>query len=620
MNLENYYRFINLTELGQNDPQYLNKIDTDIELKPHQLTLIHKCLEREKKGISLDDEVSINHRYNKMKCDIGIIADQVGSGKSYVILSIIASNTIPADCFQINSSYGHGHIVLENADRFLIDKDVNILVIPHVLVSQWCKTVESFSKNMKYFLVNKTRSIDQLENEINNNKTKLIIVTGTFYRHIRAMFYTNKWRVNRIFFDEVDSTNTPSAHYMFCRFMWFVTASYKNIVFPIQKISYDYRNPTNTQILSNGIVNNTFVKNMFVNTIKNMGDAEICALDKIIIKNEDAFVNGSFKLPPFVTRIALCRSPIEVSVLSGIVNRDIITCLNAGDIQSAKEFINQTNIGNEANIIQKALSELQTCLSNCKIRKHAVEQLSFNNEERRIAKLNKLDTEIKEIDNKIIMMKQRIENSKLCIICFNTPCNKSISKCCKNSFCLQCITHWLAMSTKCPLCKTDVNIVEDFYVIVDDISKETKQDEDFTKFHENLPGDDEYTKSLDKFQNLERIISKRKSYSKFLIFSDYEKSFSHMLPILDKSGLKYANIKGPSCKNTVEKYRNHQLDALLINSRNYGSGLNLENTTDIIMFHKFDDQMEKQIIGRAQRPGRTETLTIWYLLNDNEIV
>jgi SNF2 family DNA or RNA helicase len=53
--------------------------------------------------------------------------------------------------------------------------------------------------------------------------------------------------------------------------------------------------------------------------------------------------------------------------------------------------------------------------------------------------------------------------------------------------------------------------------------------------------------------------------------------------------------------------------------KNYGCGLNIEKTTDIIMFHRFDNQAEQQLIGRAQRMGRTEPLKVHYLLYENEI-
>ena len=38
------------------------------------------------------------------------------------------------------------------------------------------------------------------------------------------------------------------------------------------------------------------------------------------------------------------------------------------------------------------------------------------------------------------------------------------------------------------------------------------------------------------------------------------------------------------------------------------------------MFHKFDANIENQVIGRAQRFGRKNPLNIHYLLNENEIL
>ena len=79
-------------------------------------------------------------------------------------------------------------------------------------------------------------------------------------------------------------------------------------------------------------------------------------------------------------------------------------------------------------------------------------------------------------------------------------------------------------------------------------------------------------------------------------------------------------ILGKGLKKTYETYRdeNSNLNVLMINSKSFGSGLNLENTTDIILFHNFEQQIENQVIGRAQRPGRKTQLRVWYLFNENE--
>ena len=54
--------------------------------------------------------------------------------------------------------------------------------------------------------------------------------------------------------------------------------------------------------------------------------------------------------------------------------------------------------------------------------------------------------------------------------------------------------------------------------------------------------------------------------------------------------------------------------------QNFGSGLNLQMTTDIIIYHKLTKSMEEQVIGRAQRIGRIDSLKVTYLQFDREYV
>jgi hypothetical protein len=617
MNFDDHFRYINLTEVFPTDSYYNESIDCNIKLKPHQLALIKRCIEREQNAIDFsDNELILRNRYASMKCDIGIIADKVGSGKSYVILGIIMTDTIPNQHVARNVSYGNGHLCLETKSPRLTDKNVNIIVIPHILQKQWCQYIELFSKKIKYYLVNKHKSLTNLETEI--DKHQILLVTGTFYKYVRGMFYLNNWRARRVFYDEVDSTNTPCAHYLSSRFIWFVTASYKNVLFPIQKIHYDRRNINNSYVLSHGISNNLFVKKLFIDMIKVMGDVELQALDKIVLRNTDDFVDQSFNLPEITQHLISCRTPIEVDVLTGVVSREIINSLNAGDIKSAISFIQSSNLGTEANIINKALDDLKNKLKNVRIRENAVRQYVYQTEEQRNAAIARVLDEKTIYENKIQLMETRILSNKLCIICYNEAVNKCISKCCQNTYCLECISRWLVVSKFCPLCKKDANIHKDFYVVHDNEENNEENDERID-YSSKLPGNDDFTRKQNKFENLKRIVANRGPNNKFLIFSDFEQSFGRMTPYLDVTGLRYAQIKGNSVNETIRKYRANELDALLVNSRNYGSGLNLENTTDIILFHKFENQLEKQIIGRAQRPGRTSSLNVWYLLNVNEM-
>ena len=109
-----------------------------------------------------------------------------------------------------------------------------------------------------------------------------------------------------------------------------------------------------------------------------------------------------------------------------------------------------------------------------------------------------------------------------------------------------------------------------------------------------------------------------------LIFSEYDNSFCNIENILKEHGLTYSKImgQGTHINNTIKKFKsveNDKIDVLLLNSKYFGSGLNLENATDIIIYHNMTKELTSQIIGRAQRPGRKIPLNIYALCNESEI-
>jgi SNF2 family DNA or RNA helicase len=167
-------------------------------------------------------------------------------------------------------------------------------------------------------------------------------------------------------------------------------------------------------------------------------------------------------------------------------------------------------------------------------------------------------------------------------------------------------------STVCPMCKTIMNSNDIFSVTDTQI-----QDVEMIEKDESIMSEEN-----DKYKNITLLLQNRKPGSKFLVFSNYDTSFVPLYSVLDNMGIKYMYLKGNGnvIKCMIDKYKNNDVDLLLINSRHNGCGLNLENTTDIIMFHKFDTQIEHQVIGRAHRLGRKDSLNIWYFLHANECI
>jgi ERCC4-related helicase len=75
---------------------------------------------------------------------------------------------------------------------------------------------------------------------------------------------------------------------------------------------------------------------------------------------------------------------------------------------------------------------------------------------------------------------------------------------------------------------------------------------------------------------------------------------------------------GPVVNKTIERFKTGEIKVLMLNASNYGSGLNLQMATDVIIYHQLSLELEVQVIGRAQRIGRIEPLNVYYLLHKFE--
>ena len=157
------------------------------------------------------------------------------------------------------------------------------------------------------------------------------------------------------------------------------------------------------------------------------------------------------------------------------------------------------------------------------------------------------------------------------------------------------------------MCREPFNL-KDLHIIV-------KEEEKKLKINKKV----EIKELLSKQDNLINII-KKKPNGKFLVFSCYENTNDIIAKNLKDNQISFSKLSG-SCgtvSNTIEKFNKEQLNVLLLNAQYYGSGLNLQMATDIIIYHEMNKELETQIIGRAQRIGRTEPLNVYYLLHNQE--
>jgi hypothetical protein len=157
--------------------------------------------------------------------------------------------------------------------------------------------------------------------------------------------------------------------------------------------------------------------------------------------------------------------------------------------------------------------------------------------------------------------------------------------------------------------KEETDRIQDYQLLLD------KLNEIISKITPN-----EYPSKLD---HIKELCSRMIEDSKWLIFADNYDLLQKIRPILTSHKIQYTTtMEGSPIKNeqAIRDYHNNDsCKAILINSMKDGCGLNLENTTHILFLHYTNPEMVEQVIGRAQRPGRTCRLHIVCLYHKDEI-
>lgn len=583
-------------------------INCKISLKKHQLALIAKCIELENGCLKIDDGTRLNNLYST----IGIIGDKVGSGKSYSLLGLFLANSVPKVRRNVYQSVGMGQILFKFEPKIFKEYlNTNVIVCSFGLLKQWKDYISNFSDDFVCMVISTKASLAKYK-EIYRNYN-LVVVSNSFYRYFTDFVLENSIHLNRCAFDEVDSVRVESAKELPCYFNWCVTATYKNVLHPYPK--YSHRDILGRgRMIYTGIQNNSFIKNVFLSIIKSLyNTSHTKYINKLVIKCADSFVDESFQLAEPTKKIYICENT-AIDILSGVTNINIIQSLNAGDVKTAISFLNKDKVGSQAHVVSLVKESLNIELSNLKIRIKSTYEMTFPTEEQKHQRLSVLQKNADTLVQKLNLLEKRIVECEQCSICFDELSQKTVTSCCSNSFCFKCICTWINVKPNqtCPLCKRSIDS-SNLYVVA----------------NENTLQNSNESKMMDKYETLENILKSAfknnvNQRPKIVIFSEFDNTFNRVQTILNKMEVKHAFLRGNSINSTVASFKNNNsckdsVDVLLANCKSYGSGLNLENTTDLIMFHKFDSMIEEQVTGRAQRPGRTSNLNIHYLLYKNEL-
>lgn len=541
-------------------------------LMPHQLTSIY-FMERVEKRSILPPSKKLGTTHTSR---IGILADEPGFGKTLSIVGLVLRDKLPWD---LDDPYVFDTLVhsgfkglYQIHERKETPKVAETLVICNASIMHQWEAEFAKSPLTTTTLLNKKRC-----DELVFGAQDVVICNITMLNYLNILHKDITWK--RFVFDEPDSKNIPKIDFVQAGFYWFVTAT-------PEKFNYMRKFGGN------------MVKNLLAQIPPEVMNAIKVQNSKEYMEASKATLDNNLQVTTKVHKVSI---PTHLTNVQDVISGEAAVQLANGNIKEAIELLGGTTSSN--------VFELITEKKNREVKEAKLKIREFRNDPTKSQSLTYWKDKLKEINGQIALLKERYESSlkEECPICKDDIHKPVLTPCCQHIYCGSCVMAWLtAQKGECPMCRANLSLDSVIYI--------ASKDEITTK-----PKKKKKTKSsqpMSKPEHIKRIIQRKihgnTVTGKFLIFSDHKEGFIQVTRFLSDTHIRAEVLKGhPSTREKlIDEYKTGDLHILLLNAQYNASGINLENTTDVILFHELLPEVERQVVGRALRIGRTEPLTI----------
>jgi SNF2 family DNA or RNA helicase len=540
-----------------------------IKLFDHQLASIYQMEKLEREQV-VEREIppgELRAATIQTETHLGINADPTGYGKTLSMIGLVVRNKMRWD---MDTPHTREKITTESAglvrsrivNRYEKLPTTLVLVSPSILI-QWQR--ELSRTDLTLGMVVTKKDVD----DIDAAECDVVLVTTSMYNYLVRSYSRYAWK--RLIFDEPGHARVPGMKDVRAGFYWFVTAT-------PNAITVKHRN-----------CRGSFMKKIIGD---NWCDFEVQFGD-LIIRNDEEFVRSSFTIPSSEHFYYQCFQPLSNTV-AGLVPPIITTMIEAGNIEGAITALGGSRTRNIVALVKKKkLEELEEA-------RHKIRMYTIREDEEQVktwtTRQVRVQTQISELGIRFSTML-----SGPCFICREELKDPVLEPCCQNLFCGECLFTWLKRKKSCPTCRTNIQLNNLIYV-------NTKKEPD-TGNTEN-----KVTLPQTKIDKVVQLIHSNKQ-GKFLIFSTYDASFEPICRVLEENKISYALLKGSSKtrQRNIDQFKAGEIQVIFLNSNFNGAGINLQETTDLILYHRMSQVIRNQIVGRAERIGRKDPLRIHHL-------
>ena len=621
-------------------------------MRPHQLSLLAAARDLEKAAVLRDLEVG----EPQLMTTYGVLADRVGAGKTLVAMAL-AQDPPPAAASLLVKKSGGAQIVrlrgngpvrevepewmdLSSGEAFMkalsggggssgklrtIFPRTALAIVPHTVVNQWeAYAKEQAAADFKTVFIKRTvdcnfETVDFYRRVFTAD---LVVVSNTMLkRFIGAIsFYGQEFSKilwSRLFIDEADTIAAGlRQEEVAARFTWFITGSWINMALPrgvgewtIKSMEAGLRS-----LVGGGSVPGVTASRTGL-VHQTLAESHDPLYTATILRCSDAWIDESLAPPPMVYETVLCEAPANLAALANFVTPAAMEALHAGDAAGAMVAMGVKPVAG-ASVVERLTERLRGDLRNAeKVVAHRKE-MEYSTAAAKAVGIAKAEAEVARIQKQLEGLSERVGallgGSSTCPICYDPTRTPTLTPCCRQAFCLSCLCECISTKPICPLCRAAIRSAKDLVVVGEGTGNGT-EGEGESGGVEKLPT---------KGAALLRMLTEgcKNPASRYLVFSAHEASFKGLRDVLAARKVRCEMLSGTAARveRLRKQFREGKVQVLCMNARYVGAGINLEPATHVVLYHRMNAELERQVIGRAVRFERATELRVVYLAHETE--
>jgi len=329
----------------------------------------------------------------------------------------------------------------------------------------------------------------------------------------------------------------------------------------------------------------------------------------LILRNTDAWIDASLQRPTIIHDTIMCKAPANLGVLRDFISPAAMEALHAGDTEGALAALGLKAASKET-LAQRVTESLRGDLIQAEKILAFKRDIEYSSAASKVAAIEKAEAKVTRIRTQLVTLESRLASlaQELCPICYDTPRTTTLTPCCRQAFCLSCLCECITGKPSCPMCRAAIPSVKQLLVI--------GEDAEVVNSGENPVVDTLPTKGAALLQ----LLSSSTADQRFLVFSAHEASFKGLREVLAARDIRCEMLQGSAAR--VERlraqFRDGSIRVLCMNARHVGAGINLEAATHVVLYHRMNMELERQVIGRAVRFERSSDLRVVHLTHEEE--